>query len=59
MKLHIVLAFKSGLPLEDPLVTESEKEARKSFKAYCEDLGLDEFDPHDGESDIWWWFVEI
>lgn len=27
MKLHIVLAFKAGLPLEDPFVTQSEDEA--------------------------------
>jgi len=58
MKLQIILVFESGIPADDPIVTTSLEEAEERFNGLCEHYGLSPDDPHNGESDIWWWEVE-
>jgi len=59
MKAWLVIAFRRGVPWSDPLVTTSEDKAEARHLQLCEELGLEPEDPHDGESDVWTWRVEI
>lgn len=59
MKLNIIVAFESGIPADDPIVTASAIEAKERFEGLCDYYGLDPEDPHDERRDVWWWEVDL
>ena len=58
-KVNVILAMHGGLPYDDPVVTKDEDQARQAYEAYCNKLDLSTDDPHDSESDVFWWEVKI
>lgn len=59
MKLQVLLSMNGGLPHEGPKVTPDHDEAQATYREFCKSLGLPEDDPHDSESDVFWWEVEV
>ena len=58
-RVNVILSMHGGLPYEDPFVTRDEDQARQAYEAYCKGLDLSIDDPHDGESDVFWWEVKV
>ena len=59
MKVQVVLAMYCGLPAYDPYVTTDKDQAQAQVDEWCEHYGLDKDDPHDDETDIFWWEAEV
>jgi len=57
--VNVILAMHGGLPYEDPFVTKDEGQVRQAYEAYCKKLNVSTDDPHDGESDVFWWEVKV
>ena len=57
--VNVILAMHGGLPYEGPFVTEDKDQARQAYEDYCKSLDLPTDDPHDGESDVFWWTVKV
>lgn len=57
--VNVILSMHGGLPHEGPFVTKDEGQARQAYEAYCKKLHLSTEDPHDDESDVFWWEVKV